>query len=180
MSSNTEQPSRQALQAKTASRPGKVTGKLAEACRLMVEEGLTYQEAAQQAGLHVRSMYVAMQRRHVLAHLRAMREVFVERICLENPRHLAELRGQRANMAAAVRAVGQLEMMRNEPRYPGGVQTQPGLTVVIMGAAPAARSTSPVIDMRADDTQPHGAPLDAIPQPAPSDDAHMPKPARGG
>jgi hypothetical protein len=126
-------PSRQAVQAKTASRPGQVTGKLKEACRLMVEEGLTYQQAAAQAGLHVRSVYSALQRPHVLQALRRMREVFVERLCLENPSHLAELRGQRSNMNAAVRAIVELEAIKDEPHgRQSGMQTMPGLVVNII------------------------------------------------
>jgi hypothetical protein len=137
-------PSRQKLQAKTASRPRAVSGKLAEACRLMVEEGLTYQEAAAQAGLQTRSMYVAMQRTHVLRHLRRLREAFVERVCIDNPRHLVELRGQRANMGAAVKAVAQLETMRDAPLMAGAssqVPTMPGLVIVVNNAP--SRLTQP-------------------------------------
>jgi predicted DNA-binding protein (UPF0251 family) len=141
MTTELAKPSRQKLQAKTASKPGAVSGKLAEACRLMVEEGLTYQDAAAQAGLRTRSMYVALQRAHVLRHLRRLREAFVERVCIDNPRHLMELRSQRVNMGAAVKAIAQLETM-NQPQQSGGIgaapMMQPGLCIVVVQkSAPA-------------------------------------------
>jgi hypothetical protein len=143
MSTNLAKPSRQAVH--MASGPRRLSPKLREACELMVEEGLDYQQAAERVGFQTRTMRLALQRPHVLKHLRRMREVFLERICLENPRHLAELRGQRSNMGAAVRAIGTLEAMNDVSKYgsPRGVAMSPGLAIVIVDRhAPTARPTT--------------------------------------
>jgi hypothetical protein len=73
-----------------------------------------------------------------------LREAFVERVCIDNPRHLVELRGQRANMGAAVKAVAQLETMRDAPLMAGAssqVPTMPGLVIVVNNAP--SRLTQP-------------------------------------
>src|SRR6476659_2365593 len=109
MSTDLAKPSRQAVH--TVTGPRRLSPKLRQACELMVEEGLDYQQAAERVGFRTHTMRLALSRPHVLRHLRRMREVFLERLCLENPKHLAELRAQRANMGAAVKSIAQLETM---------------------------------------------------------------------
>jgi hypothetical protein len=80
-----------------------------------------------------------------------MREVFLERVCLENPKHLAELRAQRSNMGAAVRAVSELESMNDAPKYGGRGShfVSPGLAIVLIDSPPetstSASPTEPII-----------------------------------
>ncbi len=133
-------PSRQAVQARTASKPGKVTGKLKAACDAIVHEAKPWNEAAVQAGLTVRSMRLALERPHVLAYLRTAKEVLRQSLCAANPRRLAELRDQSANPAAAVRAAVALEQLVGGVAAPGSAVQAPGLVIVVM-PADAPRNT---------------------------------------
>jgi hypothetical protein len=137
--------SRQTVQAKTASRPGKVTGKLKVAINLMIYEAKQWDEAARQADYSVRSMRLALERPHVLAYLRSAKEVFRQSLCAANPRRLAELRDQNENRAAAVNAVRALEGLGDEAVAPGGQQRTPGLVIVI-NAAPTPATVPSVIE----------------------------------
>lgn len=114
-----KQPTRQAIEAKTRSKPGKVTGKLAQAIDLMIEEGLLWDKAALQVGLTVRSMRLAMQRPHVIAHVKAAREVFRTHASTANIRRLVDLRDQNDNKAAAVSAIKVLEQLDDDAHRPG-------------------------------------------------------------
>jgi hypothetical protein len=124
-------PSRQALQAKTASKPGHVTGRLKLACDLMVYSGLSWDKAAVQAGLTVRSMRLAMERPHVLRYLQDSREVFRVAACSSNILKLVELRDSSPNAMARVQAIKALEAIEDESPRTAGRQTAPGLVVII-------------------------------------------------
>lgn len=147
----TVEPSRQAIQAKTASKPMKVTGKLALAIDAMIEEGKPWDEAATQAGLTVRSMRLAMQRPHVIAYLKARREVFRVNASAGNIHRLLKLADQDDNKAAAVSAIKAIEQIGEVEAATGHRSSLPGLQIVIV-QSPATRiaadtSHSQVIDM---------------------------------
>ncbi|BEV44405.1 hypothetical protein [Afipia carboxidovorans] len=125
------QPSRQAIQAKTASKPGRVTGKLAVAINLMIEEGTPWDKAATQAGLTVRSMRLAMQRPHVIQHIKVQREVFRAHACAGNIHRLVEMRDQDENKMAVVTAIKTLEQIGEAATVSGGANVSPGLVIVI-------------------------------------------------
>jgi hypothetical protein len=138
-----DQPSRQALQAATASKPNRVTGKLAEAIDIMIEAGAMWDAAAVQAGLTVRSMRLAMQRPHVIAYLKQRREVFRVNASAGNIHRLLKLAVQEDNKAAAVTAIKAMEQI-GEVEAASGIRTSlPGLQIVIVqgvagGAVPGA------------------------------------------
>lgn len=149
-----EQPSRQALQAATASKPNRVTGKLAEAIDLMIETGSTWDKAATQAGLTVRTMRLALQRPHVIAYLKARREVFRVNACAGNIHRLVKVADSDRNAMAVVAAVKAMEQIGELEAATGGRSALPGLQIVII-QSPAARipadgHTSQVIDMAAE------------------------------
>jgi hypothetical protein len=129
-------PSRQAKQSITASKPGQVTGRLKLACDLMVYSGLSWDKAALQAGLTVRSMRLAMERPHVLRYLRDNREVFRVAACSSNILKLVELRDSSPNAMARVQAIKALEGIEDESTRTAGRQTVPGLVVVIQQSTP--------------------------------------------
>lgn len=137
----TPQPSRQAIQAKTASKPRRVTGKLKTAIDLMVfgDEAATvyaWDEAARQAGLTVRTMRLALERQHVRRYLKDQQEVFRAAICAANPRRLAQIRDQDDNRSAAVKAIQVLEQRDTDPATASARTHMPGVVIVI-GQPPA-------------------------------------------
>jgi hypothetical protein len=145
-SADVAKPSRQALQAKKASRPGQVSGALKVAIDNMVENGARWDQAAMQAGLTVRSMRLSLQKPHVLAHLRQQRHVLIESVCAANPQRLAAIRDSDRNLAASVRAVSELESMAGSPATrAGSVPLQPGLTIQIITRADAVK-VAPTIE----------------------------------
>lgn len=125
-------PSRQAIAAKAASKPGKVTGKLAIAIDYMIEEGLHWDKAAAKAELHVRTMRLALQRPHVVSYLKAKREVFRVHASTANIHRLVEMRDQDENKMAAVTAIKALEQIGESEQVSRGSQALPGLQIVIV------------------------------------------------
>jgi hypothetical protein len=143
------QPSYQAIAAKTASAPGKVTGKLASAIDIMIEEGQPWDKAAVKAGLTVRAMRLAIQRPHVVAYLKARREVFRVNASAGNIHRLVKMRDQDENKMAVVQAIKTLEQIGDEQQANGRVSAMPGLQIVIVqsgvNAALTANDTKPLI-----------------------------------
>jgi hypothetical protein len=146
MTTNVAPPSRQKIQAQTASARNKVTGALKIALDLIIHEGLNWEDAATQAKLQVRTMRLAMRRPHVLQYLRAERQVLLASVVAQNPRRLQQLRDQDDNRAAAVRAAATLEAMHDSPTaQAGAMNVKPGLTIQIIADAPP-RVVGPVIE----------------------------------
>jgi hypothetical protein len=126
-----KQPQTKAIQAETASEPGKVTGKLAIAVDFMVEEGLVWEKAAVKAGLTVRAMRKALQKPHVVKHLKHRRDVFRNSVCAANIHRLAAIRDAADNMPA-VNAIKELERLGEDNRAgSSGGMIPPGLTIII-------------------------------------------------
>jgi len=99
-------------------KPPRITGKLREACLLMVWGApdapepvppLAYDAAARTVGMSVRSMRKHLEKQHVQAFLRTQREVLRASLDARNLSRLAELRDQNSNMNAAVKAAQVLE-----------------------------------------------------------------------
>jgi hypothetical protein len=145
------QPSRQAIQAATASKPHRVTGNLAIAIDLMIEHGLMWDKAGLQAGLTVRTMRLAMQRPHVVAYIKAKREVFRVHASAGNIHRLVEMRDQDENKMAVVTAIKALEQLGDDPQSQRAANSLPGLQIVIVqggSAAPIVDVTPGAIDAR--------------------------------
>lgn len=115
----------------------RVTGKLKVACDLLAYEGMPFNEAAQQAGLSVAAMRSALQRPHVIAYLKAQREVLRASMSGRNILTLAEVRDQTGNQMARVNAVKALEQISDEPMAAPGRAASAGVVIVIQTAAPA-------------------------------------------
>lgn len=124
------EPTRQAIEARTRSKPGRVTGKLAEAITLMVETGARWDDAAQQVGLTARTMRLALDRPHVIAFLRARKQVFREAASTANIKRLCEIRDAANNMPA-VQAIKLLEQIPDE-NASSARGIQPGFVVQIL------------------------------------------------
>ena len=109
---------------------------------LIIHQGLDWEVAATQAKLQVRTMRLAMRRPHVLAYLKAERQVVLASVVAQNPRRLQQLRDQDENRAAAVRAASVLEAMDENAMQRGsggGVAHAPGLVIQIIGADPSPK-----------------------------------------
>jgi len=141
--------SHQALSAPTKSRPGRVTGKLAEAITLMVEEGARWDEAAVKAGLTVRNMRLALERPHVVAFLRARKQVFREAASTANIKRLCEIRDAANNMPA-VQAIKLLEQIPDD-NASSSKGLMPGFVVQIVNVQQPAPGAEPAVKVIASD-----------------------------
>lgn len=123
--------SRQAIQAKTASKPRQVTGKLAIACKAIVWEGQDLEVAAKAAGLTTRNLRLALERRHVIAFLKEQREVFRSYISAQNIHHAKDLRNKAGNAMAKLGAMKYIDNVADEPSS-ASANRMPGLVVNII------------------------------------------------
>lgn len=105
--------------------------KLRQVLDLMVFEGDDMAEAARKANTSTRAIRKALERRHVLAYLRARREVLRASICAGNPRRLGAIRDQNKNLSAAVRAVTALERQELAEAAASRAAVAPGIVIVI-------------------------------------------------
>ena len=91
------------------SKSGRVTGRLAEAIELMIEEGKPWDDAARAVGMSARSMRKALDKPHVIAFLRTRKQVFRALASAGNISALVDVRQNSGNAMARVQAVRALE-----------------------------------------------------------------------
>lgn len=129
---------------KDKSAPHQVTGKLREACNLMIfgndaGEPLEYDEAAKEAGLTVRAMRMALEKPHVRNYLRQQRAILVASFHSTNPLHIARMRDKSSNQMVRLQAARAIEDMGGEAAATDGRRpTSPGVTIIIGAPAPPA------------------------------------------
>lgn len=150
------QPTRQSVEVKTRSAPNRVTGKLSLAIDLMIEQGLTWDKAAIQVKLTVRSMRLAMQRPHVIRFLRERREVFRSHASAGNIRRLVQMRDQDENKMAVVQAIKALEQIGEDQSATRGVASSPGMVIVVVKQGADAIEVIPSTPMRTIEHDPNG------------------------
>lgn len=114
-----------------------VKGKLRAAIDLMVFEGMPMDAAATKVGLTTYSMRCALEKAHVLAHLRARRVVLRESLCCANDLRLAVIRDAATNMPA-VQAIGMLERLRDDDNAVASTTSRQAAGVVIHIHQPAS------------------------------------------
>jgi hypothetical protein len=135
MTTNDDNPTRQAIAAKDRSAPMKVTGKLKHALDLMVWKGARRAAAAKQAGMTDHSLRAALKKPHVKAAYLAELQVLRESERARNIHALVEVRDgkQHSNPMARVQAAKALEGIE-DPLGPGlgNPLQQPGLTINII------------------------------------------------
>lgn len=135
---------------RSRSQPGRIEGKLKTAINDMVDNGTPWQQAAENAGLHMRNMRLALEKPHVIKYLRAAKQVSRERVSAANIFKLAEIRDQAENKMASLGAIKLLEQIEDEQAKSIGSQRSPGLQVVILMQQPAASPIGqmPIIDAK--------------------------------
>jgi hypothetical protein len=152
-------PTYQSLAARSRSAPGKVSGKLKLVLDRVVNEGADPYEAARAVGMHARSVRKALAKGHVLAYLRAARQVLRETARAQNIHHMIAMRAESSNEMARLGAMKLIEQEDGRSDAAGGVPTQPGLIICITGMPAGARlPPSP------------GVTIEQDPDPAPAED----------
>jgi len=136
--------------------PARITRRIREAIDIMVERGLDYQEAGQEAGLSTRHMRLQLSKPHVQAYYRAQCQVLRASTTARNIRRLCEIRDAEDNMPAvnAIKALEQLgDEQTNKPNAPS-----PGVTIRIVnvGATPVQHAQT-TIDAKADECETFGS-----------------------
>jgi hypothetical protein len=128
-----------------------------EVVRLMVQEGETWQRAADSVGLNRQSAYRALHKRHVISYRREQRKQFIEMLSTRVPQKLSSLMDS-DNAAAAVRAALALEQLNIDSRSEPTRRIQTGGIIIMLGPnAPRSLPTGePTIALEAvkDATEP--------------------------
>ena len=122
-----------------------------ELVRLMIEEGQTWQQAADAVGLKRQRAYRALHKPHVIAYRREQRKQLVELLSSRVPVKLSQLMDSE-NAAAAVRAALALEELSNHAQASPVRRIQTGGIVIVIGnptqrALPAGSSAMPVLEL---------------------------------
>lgn len=99
------------------------------ACNAIVYEGKELDEAAKDAGITTRALRLALERPHVLAHLKAEKEVFRGWVSAQNIHHAVKLR-ESGNAIAKLGAIKYLDNVEEHAAAQRGVS--PGFTVVVV------------------------------------------------
>ena len=129
-----------------AKRKSAVPQRLLDAIELMVEEGLSWQDAAHKADYNIRQMRRALERPHVLQLIKQRREMLRASVSAGNIHRLRSIADAAKNMPA-VQAIKLLEEMGEERGLSGShgiAQSNPGVTIVITHTGqPNGRSPVP-------------------------------------
>lgn len=112
-------------------KPQRIEGKVKAVIERMVELGEPWNDAARACNMSARSMRKALDKPHVIAYLKARREVFRSSVNAANIHRLAQIRDAADNMPA-VNAVRLLEQMDNEPQSRSGHAQLPGLVIQVI------------------------------------------------
>ena len=126
-----------------AERDLRVTGRVKAAITLMIEKGLRWDEAAIEVKLTTRAMRLSLDKPHVLAYLKAQKQVFLARASSANIHRLTQIRDSSDNMPA-VNAIKLLEELGSEQLQRQSVQQlTPGVVIRIVTTA----ADPPTIDV---------------------------------
>lgn len=128
----------------------RVTGRVKQALDAMVYEGKRFDEAAQQAGLTVRTMRYALERPHCLTYLREQKQVFRASVSAQNIHKLAELRDTSGNAMAQLGAIKVLEQIDSDPQSQSGGIRSPGFMIVVNAGSQPAGSLKPLIELHSE------------------------------
>jgi hypothetical protein len=119
-----------------------VRGKLRQSLDAMVWDGLPWDEAAKSVGFSIQSMRKAFARPHVLAYLKAEREVLRASASPRNIHRLIEIRDKADNMPA-IQAIRTLEQLGESEGASASIgRASPGLVIVIQGNVNASLTRS--------------------------------------
>jgi hypothetical protein len=109
-----------------------VTGRLKNVLDRVVNEGADPYEAGRAEGMLARSIRKALAKPHVLAYLRAARQVLREQARAQNIHHMIEMSRSSTNEMAKLGAMKLLEQNDEYSRPNAHGQTMPGLVICIV------------------------------------------------
>jgi hypothetical protein len=120
-----------------------------EIVRMMIDEGVSWQLAADSVGIKRSRAFRALHKPHVVAYRREERKKFIELLSTRVPLKLSGLMDSE-NAAAAVRAALALEELNNESRAEPTRRIQTGGIVIMLNAPaqPALPAGMPVLEMQ--------------------------------
>lgn len=113
--------------------------KLRAALDAMVWDNLQFADAARKADLSVRAMRMALSKPHVVAYLRAEKEVFRASLSSGNLHTYLDVRDNCPNGMARIQAANALERLEEREQVGGARQSGPGLQIVIVQQANGAQ-----------------------------------------
>jgi hypothetical protein len=113
-----------------------------ELVRLMVEDGVTWQRAADAVGVKRSTAYRGLHKPHVIAYRREQRRQQIELLSTRVPHKLSALMDSE-NAAAAVRAALALEELNNQSQASPTRRIQTGGIVIMLGASAARALPTP-------------------------------------
>ena len=135
----------------------RVTGKLKDACDLMVFgplEGdkagcaLAMDEAARAAGLSTRAIRLALDKPHVRQYLNQQKQVFRASASAQNISALLQLRDKIGNAMAQLGAIKLLEQTDEETERKASART-PGVVIQIVSNEVSLKSDAKTLDLKA-------------------------------
>ena len=129
---------------------GRYIGKaIREIVRLIVNDGMTWQNAADSVGLDRQRAYRALHKAHVIAYRREERKRFLDYLNAGVPRRLGDLT-QSENAAAAVRACLAINELAAESNAEPTRRIQTGGIVIVLGANAqrALPTAAPALDLQ--------------------------------
>jgi hypothetical protein len=137
-------------QAERRSAPRAVSGKLKDACLLLIfgdadGKPLEYDECARQAGLSTRAMRLALGKAHVRRFLRDQRALLVASYAANNPLHVAQLRAASTNQMVRLAAARELENMAGAVEVTNARTMTAGVTIVL--TQPQQAPTPPTLTL---------------------------------
>jgi hypothetical protein len=129
---------------------GRYIGKaIREIVRLIVHDGMTWQNAADSVGLDRQRAYRALHKPHVIVYRREERKKFLDYLNAGVPRRLGDLT-QSENANAAVRACLAINELAAESRAEPTRRIQTGGIVIVLGANAqrALPDAAPVLELQ--------------------------------
>jgi len=142
-------PAKEYAAARTATRTDGVhIGKaIKEIVRLIVHDGMTWQNAADSVGLNRQRAYRALHKPHVIAYRREERKKFLDYLNAGVPRRLGDLT-QSENANAAVRACLAINELATASNAEPTRRIQTGGIVIVLGAnAQRALPATPALEL---------------------------------
>jgi hypothetical protein len=143
------EPTRQAVEAKGRTAPGRVTGKLKIAIERMIWQGDKRADAAVAAGMTDHGLRAALRKSHVKAAYLAELDLLRTSERARNVHALVDVRDASDNAMARVAAAKELERSAVEQLPFAGAPIRPGLVIVVLpaGQGSPAPAQPQVIDV---------------------------------
>jgi hypothetical protein len=133
---------RQPLIPRNRSKQARLSPKLQSAVAAIVEFGQELDEAAATAGMTTHALRVALARPHVIAAVRAAREVFHAYVRAQNIHHARQMRNTGKNEMARLGAMRLIEGDGDQQQRGSAANAPPGVTIRIVNVVQAGQAVA--------------------------------------